>query len=50
MFGGAPLDTLFITTMRYNLPPEEHAAQPLAGCLFVAYPGVKGLPEPYLAG
>jgi sugar lactone lactonase YvrE len=50
MFGGASLDTLFITTMHYNLTPEEHAAQPLAGRLFVAYPGVKGLPEPYFAG
>lgn len=50
MFGGASLDTLFITTMHYNLTPEEHAAEPLAGRLFVAYPGVKGLPEPYFAG
>lgn len=50
MFGGASLDTLFITTMHYNLTPEEHAAQPLAGRLFIAQPGVRGLPEPYYAG
>ena len=50
MFGGAGMDTLFITTMRYNLPPGDLATQPLAGRLFVAHPGVKGLPEPYFAG
>lgn len=50
MFGGASLDMLFITTMRYNLTPEESAAQPLAGRLFVAHPGVKGLPEPDFGG
>jgi sugar lactone lactonase YvrE len=50
MFGGRSLDTLFITTMRYNLTPEESAAQPLAGRLFVAHPGVKGIAEPSFAG
>ncbi len=50
MFGGPGLDTLFITTMRYNLTPEESAAQPLAGHLFTARPGVRGLPESYFAG
>ncbi len=50
MFGGPNLDLLFITTMHYNLKPEQLAAQPLAGRLFVAQPGVKGLPEPEFAG
>lgn len=50
MFGGPQLDMLFITTMSYNLTPEQAAAQPLAGRLFVAHPGVKGLPEPAFAG
>ncbi|MEP7205663.1 MAG: SMP-30/gluconolactonase/LRE family protein [Casimicrobiaceae bacterium] len=50
MFGGPDLDTLFITTMYYNLKPDEVAAQPLAGRLFAARPGVRGLPEPYFAG
>jgi len=50
MFGGPKLGTLFITTMRYDLSPEESAAQPLAGRLFVCEPGVKGLPEPMFAG
>lgn len=50
MFGGRNLDMLFITTMSYNLTPEQAAAQSLAGRLFVAHPGVKGLPEPAFAG
>lgn len=50
MFGGADLDTLYITTMRYNLTPDEAAAQPLAGKVFTAMPGVAGLPEPTFAG
>ena len=50
MFGGDDLDTLFITTLRYRLSEEELAKQPLAGGLFQAHPGVKGLPEPRFAG
>ncbi len=50
MFGGPSLDLLFITTMSYNLTPEQAAAQPTVGRLFVAHPGVKGLPEPMFAG
>ncbi len=50
MFGGDDLSTLFITTLRYRLSPEELADQPLAGGLFKAEPGVKGLPEPRFAG
>ena len=49
-FGGPNLDTLFITTMSYNLTSEQLAGQPLAGRLFVAHPGVKGLPEPVFGG
>lgn len=44
-FGGKDLDELYITTARQRLTPEQLDAQPLAGCLFVARPGVKGLPE-----
>jgi L-arabinonolactonase len=50
MFGGPDLRTLFITTMRYNLSAAESAAQPLAGRLFVAVPGVQGMAEPAFAG
>lgn len=40
-FGGENLDQLYITTSRENLPDDEQLA---AGSLFMAEPGVKGLP------
>jgi sugar lactone lactonase YvrE len=40
-FGGPDLDTLYITTAQ---PAEPDPAQPHAGGLFVARPGVKGVP------
>ncbi len=44
-FGGARLDTLFVTSIR----PDgiDLADQPLAGGLFALRPGVSGLPEPH---
>ena len=42
-FGGANLDTLFVTSIR---PQGDVSDQPLAGGVFALYPGVKGLPEP----
>lgn len=50
IFGGEDLATLYITTMRYNLAEEKRAAQPLAGRVFAARPGVRGLPEADYAG
>ena len=44
-FGGAELDTLYITTATQRLTPEQLADQPLAGSVFAVRPGVKGLPE-----
>jgi sugar lactone lactonase YvrE len=43
-FGGARLDTLFVTSIR----PQgiDLSDQPLAGGVFALNPGVKGLPEP----
>ncbi|HXE48560.1 MAG TPA: SMP-30/gluconolactonase/LRE family protein [Ramlibacter sp.] len=43
-FGGAQLDTLYVTSIR----PEGIAVsdQPLAGGVFALSPGAKGLPEP----
>ncbi|HKU84923.1 MAG TPA: SMP-30/gluconolactonase/LRE family protein [Casimicrobiaceae bacterium] len=41
-FGGAALDTLFITSLRRNLRTPL-AQQPLAGGLFTARPGVRGI-------
>lgn len=49
-FGGADLDTLFITCMRYGLSEEDLAREPLAGRLLSARVGVAGRHEPALAG
>jgi sugar lactone lactonase YvrE len=46
-FGGADLDSLFITTSREDLPPDE---DPPAGSLFVAEVGVRGRPVREFAG
>ncbi len=42
-FGGAQLDTLYVTSIR---PGGDLADQPLAGGVFALRPGVKGLAEP----
>lgn len=44
-FGGRQLDTLYITTSRLTLNPQQRQAQPHAGALFAVNPGVQGLPE-----
>lgn len=49
-FGGENFDELYITSARQRLTPEQLAAQPLAGNLFVVRLGVKGLPEGRFAG
>jgi sugar lactone lactonase YvrE len=46
-FGGPKLDELFITTSREGLEPED---EPLAGSLFRAAVGIKGLPVREFAG
>ncbi|WP_217913933.1 SMP-30/gluconolactonase/LRE family protein [Miltoncostaea marina] len=46
-FGGAALDELYITTSREGLGPAD---DPLAGALFRAEPGVRGLPAREFAG
>jgi sugar lactone lactonase YvrE len=45
-FGGAQLDTLYVTSIR---PGGDLSDQPLAGGVFALRPGVKGLPEPACA-
>ena len=45
-FGGEALDTLYVTTMRLGLSPEELEAQADAGKLFAATGMGRGLPEP----
>jgi L-arabinonolactonase len=44
-FGGKTLDTLFITSARYQMSQEQILDQPQAGGLFAIKPGVNGLPE-----
>lgn len=43
-FGGAGLDTLFVTSIRPQ--GTDLSEQPLAGGVFALRPGVRGLPEP----
>ena len=45
-FGGPALDVLYITTASLRMDRAALAEQPLAGALFAADPGVRGLPEP----
>lgn len=42
-FGGENLDILYITTSSLDMTPEEKEKYPLAGSLFKAVPGVKGV-------
>ncbi len=46
-FGGAGLDTLYVTSIRPG--GVDLADQPLAGGTFALHPGVRGLPEPAFA-
>jgi sugar lactone lactonase YvrE len=45
-FGGARLDTLFVTTASEGLTPEALHDQPLAGALLAIETGASGVPEP----
>jgi len=49
-FGGPALDTLFITTARIGLDETQLAAQPGAGAVFAAQPGVRGVEAFEFAG
>jgi sugar lactone lactonase YvrE len=49
-FGGAGFDRLFITSASRDLSADERAAQPHAGGLFMAVPGVRGVPDTVFAG
>lgn len=48
-FGGPKLNTLYVTSMRHGLTPEQLAADPGAGSLFTARMDVHGLAEPRFA-
>ena len=49
-FGGSELDELYITTARLGLDEAQQAAEPHAGDLFVARPGIRGRDWPRYAG
>jgi sugar lactone lactonase YvrE len=49
-FGGAKLDTLFVTTACFGLGPEGMEREPLAGSVLALDVGVAGLREPMFAG
>jgi sugar lactone lactonase YvrE len=42
-FGGADLDTLFVTSARFTMTPEHLAANPAEGGLFSLRPGARGV-------
>jgi sugar lactone lactonase YvrE len=46
-FGGAGLNTLFISTARFGLNADDADAQPDAGRLFSVEPGVSGVAQPF---
>lgn len=49
-FGGAKLDTLYVTTARQRLTDEELKQQPLAGAVLAIDAGVTGIEEPRFGG
>ncbi|KIG05809.1 SMP-30/Gluconolaconase/LRE-like region-containing protein [Burkholderia sp. MR1] len=49
-FGGASLDTLFITTARGGLTDDALKTDAHAGGVFTAQPGARGIAEPVFAG
>lgn len=49
-FGGPDLTTLYVTTARFDMTPDQLARDPHAGGLFAVETGIRGLPEPAFAG
>ncbi len=49
-FGDRDLRTLYVTSARQRLSPEQLASQPLAGSVFAFDAGVSGLPEARFGG
>jgi sugar lactone lactonase YvrE len=50
VFGGPDLRTVYITTARHRLTPDQLATEPLAGAVLTLDPGVHGLPGNRFAG
>jgi L-arabinonolactonase len=49
-FGGPGLDTLFITSAKFTMTPEQLGEYPLSGALLAVRPGVTGIPDPLFKG
>lgn len=49
-FGGAALETLYITTARHRLAPDQLQAEPDAGSVLEISPGIRGLRSNSFAG
>jgi sugar lactone lactonase YvrE len=49
-FAGADLATLYVTSARHRLSPQQLEREPLAGALLALHPGVRGLPTNRFAG
>jgi sugar lactone lactonase YvrE len=49
-FGGPDLATLYLTTARHRLSPDQLAREPLAGSVLALEPGIAGLPAHPFAG
>ncbi|MBJ6108422.1 SMP-30/gluconolactonase/LRE family protein [Hymenobacter sp. BT523] len=49
-FGGPELKTLYITTARAGLTPQQLQQYPLSGNVFAARPGVAGVPAYFFGG
>jgi sugar lactone lactonase YvrE len=49
-FGGPNLDLLYVTTARVELDERSLLLEPLAGSVFVADPGIAGLPQAEFGG
>jgi len=49
-FGGENLDTLYVTTARYQMPADSLAQNPQSGGLFAIEPGVHGIADARFAG
>ncbi|HUC18245.1 MAG TPA: SMP-30/gluconolactonase/LRE family protein [Acetobacteraceae bacterium] len=49
-FGGAHLDTLYISSARYRMPVDRLRNEPLAGGIFATVPGIAGVPDERFGG
>ncbi len=48
-FAGDDLDILYVTSASDGLSEQQRRVEPYAGALFRLFPGVRGIPRPYIA-